>query len=271
MNGLPRTRAATVVEHSILFRQTVSKLHGDARDCRDARFFFEQLRRRCQQRCIATEFVEHKAFDQLLLVFRQQRPGAIQVGKSAAPVNVRHQQAVRIAVFGHAHVHHITGMQIDLGRRSCSFDHHHIVFGTQLVQCLSNLRPHFQAAATPGHGAQLVVDLTKQHDLAARIGLGLEQQGVHAHIGHRACGQGLQVLGCADLAPLTVGRGDNTGVIAHVLRLERRDLQALAAVVGAQRRGHPAFACATAGAQHHDATCCHVFNFQIGWAAPCAA
>lgn len=124
-------------------------------------------------------------------------------------------------------------MQIDLGGRACAFDHHHIVFGAQLVQCLCDLRPDLEAAPAPGHGAQFVIDLAKQHDLAARVGLGLEQQRIHAHIGHGPGRQGLQILRRTDLAPLPLRRGNDTRVIAHVLRLEWRDLQALAAVIGA--------------------------------------
>ncbi len=183
-----------------------------------------------------------------MLIFGQQRPGAIQVGKRPAPVNVRDQQAVRLAVLGHAHVHHVAAVQVDLGGRARALNHHHIVFGTQRIQCLRNLRPHLQTAPTPRQGTEFCIRLPHQHDLAARVRLGFEQQRVHAHIRHGTCRQGLQVLGCADLAPLPIGRGNHARVVTHVLRFERRHFQALAAVVGAQRRGHPAFACATAGA-----------------------
>ncbi len=49
------------------------------------------------------------------------------------------------------------------------------------------------------------------------------------------------------------GGSYHAGVVAHVLRLERRHLQAQVAVVPAQRSGEPAFAGAAGGAQHHDA------------------
>ena len=80
----------------------------------------------------------------------------------------------------------------------------------------------------------------------AALGLSKPRHGDLVYPG--TCRQGLQVLGCADLAPLPIGRGNHARVVTHVLRFERRHFQALAAVVGAQRRGHPAFACATAGA-----------------------
>jgi len=84
------------------------------------------------------------------------------------------------------------------------------------------------------------------------VALGLEQQRVHAHIGHGAGGQGLEVLGASDFA-----RTNHAGVIAHVLRLEGRYLEALARVVAAQGCGQPAFAGATGGPQNHDALGCH--------------
>ena len=65
--------------------------------------------------------------------------------------------------------------------------------------------------------------------------------------------QGLEILGAADLAHHTCGARHHAGVVAHVLRLERRDLEALVAVIAAQRGGEPAFASATGGAKHHDA------------------
>ena len=75
----------------------------------------------------------------------------------------------------------------------------------------------------------------------------------------------------ADLAPGAVDALDHARVVAHVLRLERRHLQAQVAVVAAQRGGEPAFAGAAGGAQHHDAAgqscvcsgvgdCCHGRN-----------
>ena len=82
-----------------------------------------------------------------------------------------------------------------------------------------------------------------------RVGLGFEQQRIHAHIGHRACGQRLKILGGADFAAgciacMAVGgvrvfvccnvrANRHAGVVAHVLRLEGRDLVALAGVPAA--------------------------------------
>jgi hypothetical protein len=72
---------------------------------------------------------------------------------------------------------------------------------------------------------QFGVHLPHQHHLAVAVGLGLEQQRVHAHIGIGPRRQRLKVLRAADLAT-----GHHAGVVAHVLRLERRHLQPLARV-----------------------------------------
>ena len=59
--------------------------------------------------------------------------------------------------------------------------------------------------------------------LAAVVGLGLDEHGVHAHVRLQAGGERLQILCGADLAA-----GDDPRVVGHVLRLERRHPQAAA-------------------------------------------
>ena len=124
------------------------------------------------------------------------------MGKGAAAVYVGDQQAGGIAMQGHAHVDHITVRQIDLGRRARAFDHHHVVLGAQIVQGLGNHRPDAGTAPAPGHARQRLVDLAHEDDLAVGVVLGFQKQGVHAHIGHGACRQRLEVLGTADLSPV---------------------------------------------------------------------
>ena len=77
---------------------------------------------------------------------------------------------------------------------------------------------------------------------------GLEQQRVHPHFGLRPRSQRLKILRATDFPA-----DNDTGVVAHILRFERRDLEALARVVAAQGGGQSAFASAAGGAQHHDA------------------
>ena len=218
----------------------------------DAGEVLQHLRRRRQQTGIAAEFIEHKAFDQLLFLRRQKRPGAIQMGKRPTPVDVSHQQAGGMAMQRHAHVDDVAARKVDLGRRACALDHHHVVFGPERVKCRRDIWPDMVAAGAPRHGREGCAHLAHQHHLAVGVGLGFQQQRVHAHLRLRLGGQRLKVLGRANLA-LPVDRGHHTRVVAHVLRLERGNLQPLARVIAAQRRGQPAFTCAAGGAQHHDA------------------
>jgi hypothetical protein len=69
----------------------------------------------CQQGRVATELVQHEAFDARTIGLGQQRPGAVQVGKGAAAVDVGDQQARGVAVPGHAQVHDVAVGQVDLG------------------------------------------------------------------------------------------------------------------------------------------------------------
>ena len=74
---------------------------------------------------------------------------------------------------------------------------------------------------------------------------------------------------------LAVAGSHDACVVAHVLRFEGRDLQALARVIAAQGGGQPAFAGAAGRAQHHDAAGAHDNGFntaapglQVNWGKP---
>ena len=237
------------IKNTILLGQAVLPPHGQRGHRGDAGQILQHLRRGRQQTGVASELVEHKAADQRAVWFGQQGPGAVQVGKGAAPVDVSYQQASGFSVLRHPHVDDVAGRQVDFGRRACALNHHHVVVGHQRIERFRDVGPDPGAALAPGHGGQRHIDLAQQHHLAVGVALGLEQQRVHAHIGHRARSQRLEVLGAADLATC-----HHAGVVAHVLRLERRHLQALASVMPAQRSGEPTLASAAGGAQHHDAS-----------------
>ena len=237
-----------VVEHTVFLGQTVPPQHGQGGHGGHARERGQPFGAGRQQGGIATEFVEHEPSDEALLLGRQQSPGAVEMGEGAAAVDVGDQQAARARMPRHPHVDDIAGVQVDLGRGASPFDHDEVVGGPQFVERLADVGPDPLTASAPRHGAELAVGLPQQDDLAAGIGLGLEEDGVHAHIGPHAGREGLEVLGAADFAPATVGAGHDAGVVAHVLRLERGDLEALAREVAAQGGGQPAFARAAGGA-----------------------
>ena len=237
-----------ILEPAILFRQPVTGPHRNGGHHRHAGQFQHALGRRGQQAGIAPEAVQHEALQTPAVILGNQRPGAVQVCEGAPPIDIRHQQAGGIRVPRHAQVHHIAGLQVDLGRRPRPLDHDHVVLAAQRIQGLRQQRPDLGAAGPPGQRGQLGVDPAQQHHLAAGVGLGLEQQRIHLHRGLHPGSQRLKVLGAADLAT-----GHHAGVVAHVLRLEGRHPQPLPRIPAAQRRAQPALAGPAAGAQHHHA------------------
>ena len=129
-------------------------------------------------------------------------------------------------------------MQVDLGRRaapsmtttsfSAQFIHAAAICGQTLA-----LRPRQGMADSSCSPAQ-------QHHLAVRVGLGASKAGSCAHRARRARPETWKVLRAADLAPgarrlppRLRHRAPPARVVAHVLRLERRHLQPLVAVVAA--------------------------------------
>ena len=237
-----------ILEPAILFRQPVTGPHRDGGHHRHAGQFQHALGRRCQQAGIAPEAVQHEALQTPAIILGNQRPGAVQVREGASPIDVRHQQAGGVGVPRHAQVHHVAGLQVDLGRRPRPLDHDHVVLAAQRIQGLSQQRPDLGAAGPPGQRGQLGIDPPQQHHLAAGVGLGLEQQRIHLHRGLHPGRQRLEILGTTDLAAR-----HHTGVVAHVLRLEGRHPQPLPRIPAAQRRAQPALAGPAAGAQHHHA------------------
>src|SRR5580692_10115686 len=74
-----------------------------------------------------------------------------------------------------------------------------------------------------------------------------EQDGVHAHVGYRACRECLEVLRAAHLAARRDAR-----IVAHVLRLEGRDFQALTRVPAREGGGEKALARPARRSADHD-------------------
>ena len=165
------------------------------------------------------------------------------MGKRTPPIDVRDQQTSCLGGQSHPHVDDIAGFEVDLGGRACAFDDDHIVLSHQLVQRLLNRRPDALAAVAPRSLRQFVVHLPEQNHLTVRVALGLEQQRVHTDFGDGIGGKGLKVLGTTNFPSI-----HHPCVVAHVLRLERRDFQPLTGVVATQRGGQPAFTSTAGGA-----------------------
>jgi len=102
-------------------------------------------------------------------------------------------------------------------------------------------------ARVPFHARQIIAPLPEQDHLGLRVRFGLEQDGIHAHVGDAAGGERLKVLGAAHFAV-----GHDPGIVAHVLRLEWRNFQSLPRVPTRQCRREKTLAGPAGRAAYHD-------------------
>jgi hypothetical protein len=252
--------AQAVVEQRVFFGQAVVAAHRQHAGQRHAGQRVQVGRAGRQQRRVTPETVQHKTLQQRLHIGRQQRPGAVAVGKRPAAVDVADQQRRhrprRLRPARRVQVDVVVRRQVDLGRRARPFDHDQVVPRCQAFEGITRRVGQPQAAFAPGHARQRRVGDARHHHLAGRVALGFQQHGVHVHRRQGASGQRLKVLGGTDLAQSAVAARHHAGVVAHVLRLERRHVHAAACRHAAQGGGQPALAGA-AGAPPDDDAACH--------------
>ena len=175
-----------------------------------------------QQRGVAAEAVEQEAREQVALLRRQAVPRAQEVREGAAAVDVATQQHGCRDLERDRHVDDVAGSQVDLRRASSAFDDDDVVLVEQAVQRVANDGPEPRTALAPGQLRDREVGLAEHDDLRARVGLGLDQHRIHARLRCDARGGGLHDLRPPELAAVV----RHAGVVAHVLRLERRHAQA---------------------------------------------
>ncbi len=187
---------------------------------------------------VAAEFVDNQPAHQRSLRRLQQPKGAEQLGEDAALVNVANEQYGRLDVPGHGHVDDVASFEIELGRAARALDDHQIGARPQPCQRRGDHLPQLGFAAIIFAGGQGVPLFAQHHDLGPAVGLRFEQHRVHVHVGRDATRLGLCHLGAADLAAF----GRDAGVVAHVLRLERRNSQPTTGVEPAQAGYQQAFA-----------------------------
>ena len=151
------------------------------------------------------------------------------------------------ALLGHAEVHQVVFLQVQLHRAAGPFQDDEVVGLGQAAVALHDLahQPGLVPVVLPG--GEVAVDLAVDDHLGTHLAAGLEQDGVHVHVGGEARGLGLHHLGPAHLAAL---RGDEA-VQGHVLGLEGRHPDALLAEDAAQPGHHDALAHVGAGTQDH--------------------
>ena len=196
---------------------------------------------------VAAEAVEQEAREQVALGLGEAVPRAEQVCERPAAVDVAAQQDGRADLERDRHVDDVAVAQVDLGRTARALDHDDVVVVHQPVQRRANDRPERRAALAPGQTRDLVIGLAQHDHLRARVGLGLDEHRVHARLGRDARGGGLHDLRAPELAPV----GRDAGVVAHVLRLERRHAQALVGEQPAERCRQIRLARVRRAALHH--------------------
>ena len=165
---------------------------------------------------------------------------AYKLGKYAATVDVAHKQHGGGRHFGHAHVHDVVVLEVDLGRAACTFDDHDVVTRGQVIVGRlhggNEARLVFEVVA----GCHVRHGFAHNDDLRPHVGCGFEEDGVHRRLGGDAAGLCLQCLGAPDLKATWRDRR----VERHVLRLERGHRKAVLGKDAAETCGDEALACA---------------------------
>ena len=144
--------------------------------------------------------------------------GAHQLGEDSPPVDVADQDDRCVGITGHGQVDDVMIQQVDFGTGTGALHHHQVVSGPQAVE--GGVGRGDQPGLFPVviHGRLVSDGLAQQHHLRAHVAGGLEQDGIHVHVGRDAGGLGLYDLGPSHLQTL----GSDPGVVGHVLGLEGR-------------------------------------------------
>ena len=202
-----------------------------------------------EQGRIAAEFVDQEAGDRGSVGGIDHRFGADQLSDHAAAVDVTDQHHGHAGGAGEAHVGDVVrAWRLTSASTAGTLDQDDVGFLLQVVEAGEDAR---QQAGL--HGLEVarggVADhMPEHHDLGADFGLGFEEDGVHVDRGGRPAGQRLQRLGFeADLAAI----GRDSGVVRHVLRLERAHAQPAVGEGTAQSGDDQGFSHVRAGALEH--------------------
>ena len=200
---------------------------------------------------VPTEFIDDKALDAGTLVGFQQLHGAVELGEDAAAVDVARQQHRRVHQLRQPHVHDVVGLQVDLRRAPGPFDHDDVHGFGKAVVGREDVRDEGSLHFKVGGGGHLAPHFAVYDDLTAHVAAGLEQDGVHPHVGLDARRLGLYHLCPAHFQPVA---GDKA-VQRHVLTFEGGGAVAVLRKNAAERRAEQTFARAAHGSLHHDAAC----------------
>ena len=218
---------------------------------RHAAEVLQLLDARLQDGHVPPELVDDGPLDPGPLVGLQKGHGAIELGKDAAPVDVPHQEHGGVGQLRHAHVHDVVLLEVDLRGAARALQHDDVEFLLQAAVGLHDVGDEFQLALIVVLGPDVAQHLAVDDDLAAHVGGGLQQDGVHAHIGGDARRLRLHHLGPAHLPAV----GGDEGIEGHILALEGGHPITVLLENAAEARAEQAFARVGHGALDHDALC----------------
>ena len=252
-NRLSAVLAVEALGHGIL----VFDIHvhiGNDPDDRDAKQFFQHVQSRFQDLDVAAELIDDDALDPLLFVFRQQFDRPVNRREHAAGVDVADQKHRRVRSLRHGHVHQVALVQVDLGRTARAFDDDAVHAALQFVVGLFDELAQLRLIFLVFHGRHGADRLSSDDDLAPAVRRGLQQDGVHLDGRFDAGSFRLGHLGAAHLQPFAGG----IRIQRHVLRLERRDFQAVLMQDAKHGRAEHGFADGRAGPLKHQRFSAHV-------------
>ena len=174
-------------------------------------------------------------------------------GSDHAPaVDVADENDGDIGGFREAHVGDIRYPEVDLRRTARPLDDDQVRARAENLETLQDLgqKGWFQIVVIPGlRGAR---DLAPNNDLGAGVGLRFQKDRVHVNMRLHAAGTGLEGLGASDFAHLAVWSSRHGGIVRHVLRLERPNLEAPVVKSAAKSGGQQGFSDIGAGTLEHD-------------------
>jgi hypothetical protein len=179
-----------------------------------------------EQAAIAAELVDDEAGHQGLIRGLQQRDGAEQRREHPAAVDVADDDRRQPGVPRQAHVDVVARPQVDLGGAARAFRDDDVVPRGEVVVRGVGGRGEVPAAHLPVARVNGAAWAAHQHDVAAPVAAGLEQDRVHRRLGRDPRGQRLHPLGAPHLRGAAVSGAVDGGahhrVVRHVLRLVRR-------------------------------------------------
>jgi hypothetical protein len=187
-----------------------------------------------EQPDVAAELVHQEARDEPLVGRRHERHRAVEGREDPAAVDVADDDHGQPGRGGQAHVGDVVGAQVDLGGGAGALADDDVEPGPQVGEAGQHLlqqRGLHRPVRQRGHVGHRPAE---DDDLAGVLAAGLEQHRVHRGLGLDARRRGLHDLRPADLRAV---EGDHR-VVAHVLRLERRDRHPLADQPAADAGGH---------------------------------